>query len=339
MSTAVATKPVAKPVVKAKVAAPASPKSDDPIVAMLESYGFEYTIEVIDLSKVNRKQSRLNQARIDAPINEDTVILYGTAMDAGDKFPPIVASKAGVDYIVMDGNHRVAGADLAGITTLTAYVVKNATPAQITSFTYEANTKHGLPTSIHDRLRQAIYLVERGVPRKEAAARLKIPANRLQAALDTYQSEQRFAKLGNRKFDSLNPTAKRILDSIRSDDVLRPAATLVVEAGIIGQELTAFVKRVNEPRTERQALAVVHAERESRAAIIKATAGGRIPVPVYLQTLSRVSSTALNIDPERVLAALTEVGDDARAEYARAAGDAGTRLIELSMLVRRSAQG
>lgn len=316
----------------------------DPIVDALNAYGFTYTREVIDLSKVDRKQSRLNQARIDAPINEDQVLLYGEGMEAGDKFPPIVVHKVKDGYIVMDGNHRVAAADVARIndapiTTMDAYVVVNASPAQITAFTYEANSKHGLPTSMQDRLRQAIYLIERGVKKSDAAASLKIPTERLTYALDNYNAERRFAKLGNRKLEALTPTHKRVLDSIRSDDVLRPAALLVVESGIGGADLSNFVKRINEHRTEREQHRVIAAERDARTASIKATAGGRIPVPMQLQTLARATSTSLNLDIEKVLQALSDVPVEARGEYARQAGEAGSRLIELGMLIRRASQG
>lgn len=337
-----APKPVTKaPVTKKPAKASASAakpviKTGNSIVDTLEEYGFEYTREVIDLAKVNRKQSRLNQARIDAPINEDQVLLYAEGMSHGDIFPPIVVHRVGAEYVVMDGNHRVAGADLAEIGVFDAYVVKSATPAQLTSYVYEANSKHGLPTSMADRLRQAIYLVERGVPRAQAAARLKIPTSKLQSALDVYSAERRFAQLGIRKFDALNQTTKRVLDSIRSDDVLKPAALLVVEAGMGGQELTSFVKRVNEPRTEREALRVVTAEREARLAAIKSTAGGRIPVPLQLQTLARATTTAANLDPDKILQALSEISAEGRSEYARAAGVAGNRLIEMSMLIRRA---
>lgn len=342
MSTSTTTKPTprtAKPKPKADVTPPSevlTAKTGDSIVDTLNAYGFEYTRETVDLAKINRKQSRLNQARIDAPINEDQVLLYAEGMEHGDVFPPIVIHKVGAEYVVMDGNHRVAAADLVGSTTIDSYVVKNASPAQLTSYIYEANSKHGLPTSMADRLRQAIYLVERGVPRAQAASRLKIPAGKLQAALDVYSAEQRFAKLGIRKLDGLNQTAKRVLDSIRSDDVLKPAAMLVLEAGLGGQDLAAFVKRVNEPRTEREALRVINQERETRTATIKATAGGRIPVPVYLTTLSRTASLAMNLDADRVLQSVMDINAEARSEYARAAAEAGTRLIELSMVIRRA---
>jgi hypothetical protein len=318
-------KPIVKPV-EADVVT-----SADIVTDVLNAYNFQYVLATLKIADIDRKQSELNQARISKPIDEDQVVMYAEAMERGDKFPPIVVYQQGSTYIVMDGNHRVAAADMTkDETTIQAYVVKDPAAAQVQAFTYEANTKHGLPTSLQDRLRQAIHLINRGSHTAVQAARqLGIPLNTLRSALDQYQADKRFEALGVKKFQSLTSTAKRRLDSIHSDPVLRASAELVLDAGIGSEDVTRIVRDVNALRSEREQLAYISKERESRAGIIKATAGGRMPVPQPLVTLARMTSTLNRMDVSDLLKSLHEMPSDVRREHARAASESVTRLMAI----------
>lgn len=325
-----------KPTLKApeKVEPVTGTEAADPITELLASYKFDYTLSTIPLKNVDRAESKRNQARIAEPVNDDQVLLYAESMKAGANFPPIVVYKSGSTYIVMDGNHRVGAADIADIETLPAYVVKNPSPAEVMSYTFAANTKHGLPTSLADRIRQAIGLVDRhGVKAVDAAKQLGIPLNRLRSEMDNHLANARFRELGVKRFDSLPLAIRRRLDNVHSNRVLVAAAELVLEAGLTSDDTNRLVRQVNAKRSERESLDVIKAERDSRLALIKATAGGRIPVPQVLITLSRFSSGVANIEDKALRSAVNGLGPESRAEYARAAQDAGTRLIQLAGVI------
>lgn len=314
---------------------------ETPVKDFLDEFGFEYEyVPALDLTKVNREASKLNQARIAKPINEEQGLMYAVAMEEGAKFPPIVVTeqrtKSGTGFLVMDGNHRVFAADNVPLATLPAYVVKNPSPAQVTAFTYAANTRHGLPTSLQDRLRQATHLVAEGKTTQASAAKqLGIPLNQLRNYMAGWEALNRFTELGNRKFDGVPDSARRKLNQIRSNRILRSAAELYIDSKMTAEDLSDFVRRILAQREEPDQRALIEAEREKRKAVIKATAGGRVSIPEVLRTLSRTTTTVLNFDETKLMASLGDVPEESREEYGRAMSDAGARLIELGMLARR----
>lgn len=315
----------------------ATPVVADPVVDMLNRYGFTYDLVTLPLAAINRKASQLNQARIAKPIDEDQVLIYAEQMRNGDQFPPIVAYRNSDGlYIVMDGNHRVAGYDIADVSTMTAYVVRDPSPAQIQSFTFEANTKHGMPTSLADRLRHAVFLIEQEVPKHEAARRLGIAPNTLSHYWDSYQADKRFRSLGIRKFDALSPTAKRKLDSIHSDPVLKAAAELALEASLSSEELGNLVRDLNAIRAgEREQMRFIASQREAKQATIKATAGGRIPIPVAVSNLSRVTTTINHMDVPKLIEHLRRLPSEVRSAQAVAASESVTKLMDIVRAIQQ----
>lgn len=317
---------------------PTEDRVADPIVDMLKRYEFTYDLATLRLAEINRKQSELNQARIAKPIDEDVVVIYAQQMNDGDDFPPIVVYKTAQGFIVMDGNHRVAASDIADRASIQAYVVRDPSPAQIQAYTFEANTKHGLPTSLQDRLQQAIFLHEQGVTVREAATRLGVNPNQLTHALDTYFADQRFQRLGIRKFDKLSMSAKRKLDSVHSDVVLKDVAELAIDASMNLDDIARLVRDVNAIRSgERDQRKAVSDAREARQTTIKATAGGRIPVAVNLQTLARAMTTINRLDIKTVEKQMANLTPDARQAYGRAASDTVTKAMEVIRIVQRAA--
>lgn len=310
-------------------------QSESPIRDFLDSYKFTYELVELDITSINRKQSELNQARIAKPIDEDVVVLYAEQMRDGAKFPPIVVHADGSSYIVMDGNHRVAAADLADVSTLSAYLVKNPSPAAVRAFTYEANTRHGLPTSLQDRIFQAIHLIEIGVKAVDAARQLGLPLNKVRDAWDIHEANKRFDSLGVKRFERLTQTARRRLSTIYLDSTLKAAAELVLDAGIGGDDLQTFVRQINAVRNEKDQKAVIEQWRESRATTIKATAGGRVPLAQSLQTFARVTSTINRMSIDTLGKDLRDVTPETRVEIARAATESVENLMAVVREIRR----
>lgn len=305
-------------------------QSADLVTDLLKSFKFDYELVQLDLSYVDRESSRRNQARVSKPIDEDTVVRYGVAMESGSKFPPIVVYRKGEKYIVLDGNHRVGAADLAKVEVLDAYVVKNPSEGQITAYTYEANVRHGLPTSTDDRMQQAIHLVtSEQMTAVDAAKSLNLPLNALRARIDQHEADERFEKLGIRKFRDLHPTTRRRLSDIHFDPVLKAAADLVVDSRLGGEDLASVVRKVNKLRSEREQLDFIRAERASREATIKATAGGRVAPKKSLVTLARATSIINRMNLKTVTTDLLGMPADVRRAHADALSEAVTRQMDL----------
>jgi len=55
------------------------------------------------------------------PVNKSRYTLYTKMARAGDPLPPVVVRRNGTGYNLLDGNHRQAAAQKAGLTHLNAY--------------------------------------------------------------------------------------------------------------------------------------------------------------------------------------------------------------------------
>jgi hypothetical protein len=223
----------------------ASPSARPEIEEMLKEKGVtweffdEFDVELIDIPK-----SLANQARIGSPINAEQVDTYEEGMKRGDVFPAIVLYRSGKKYVVIDGNHRVAAAKNTGY-NLAAYVVGAKTPAQvIVMLTYEANTKHGLPTSQRERARHAVYLMENaGATMKHAAARMNLPTHYLSNYYSSYRADQRANATGipAGQWRELHFGTRKKLNQLPDDEVFVAAVNVVFKARLNATEVEELI--------------------------------------------------------------------------------------------------
>lgn len=74
----------------------ASPWSPE-LEAHLDRLGVKWRrLPRLRLAVIDRKASRANQARVEAPLDDDTVVLYGTAMEAGAVRMPFSVPRRGL---------------------------------------------------------------------------------------------------------------------------------------------------------------------------------------------------------------------------------------------------
>lgn len=259
----------------------------DDTARMLRERGIEFSLQRISLDQVDRETSKHNQARF-LPLHEDVVMTYGAAMEAGDIFPPIVLNGTGRKLVVLDGNHRVAAADLVGYKETTAFVATKITPAAAELFTFEANARHGLPSTIEERLAQGVYLVSIGNRAKEVARALSVPEDKLYRAIATKRGGERLVKVGV-KPDLFSDHLKRRLDSVTSNVVLRPVADIAIKAKLGADEINDLVVAVNKFGTEAEQLAVVEDAKVRYAGRVRSTSGGRVSLP---KNITRINLAA-----------------------------------------------
>lgn len=253
----------------------------------LQSHGVSFTGQRIKIADINIRRSLQNQARFQ-PLDEGLVATYSEAMSAGTRFPPIVVLDDASGYLVLDGNHRVAAAQVAGIDEIDAYVTSGLSERLVSVLTFDANTKHGLPTSPEERKQHAVYLVETaGISQKEAARMLNVGYADLGKSISISRASRRMAALGVDRWQNLSPAARGRLGSINSDVVFKAATELAVLAGLGTVPVSEFVTTINDTSTEHDGLAVVDAERARQGDRIRATMGGRTTLPRSAMRLSR----------------------------------------------------
>lgn len=306
------------------------------IAQLLRDREMHFTRTRIDIDAIDPDASTRNQARM-LPVHQETVEIYRAAMEAGDRFPPIVVNGNKTPYVILDGNHRMFAAKMAGFTSIDAFMVTNATKAQMELFTYEANAKHGLPTSIPERIRQGLYLVSLGNTAATVAKALSIPERRLWEAMQSYRAEKRLVKLDIDP-SKIGMATKRRLSSIRSDVVLEPFARLIIGAGISNEEASDTITKINGFTTEADQLAFIESLREKYESVLKSTAGGAIELPKDVVRLRMAARLLRRIDEDKLQESFDRIAPEFRDVLAREVIESVSALVAASSLLKTHVQ-
>lgn len=249
---------------------------DPHVEAWLDGLHVEWTFEpAVDLGDVDHNGSLNNQARLHA-LDPDVVDRYTADMALGDQFPPVLAQRRPRrKLLLLGGNHRYNAAIKAKRPTLPMYVVV-CEPETATRLMYEDNRRHGLPPSEDERIAQAIHLVETGWTNAKAAECVGVAAHKLQAARAAARADQRARRLKIDGFEQLPRSTRARLDGVQSDPVFAEASKLIVAAGIgSGKEMQDLVSRLNDTRSEADALTLIGTETEVLRQQIQQRAGGK----------------------------------------------------------------
>lgn len=274
----------------------ATMQTDPRVEDWIKSHGAQPNLQELNIDDINRSKSQANQARFQS-LDEDTVVLYASAMERGDRFPPIVVYRDRGAYVVIDGNHRVEATSLNSQDTILAYVLDNLSNTQIQTMTFEANAKHGLPSTVEERIAHGLYLTDMGVSHKDAAAMVNVPLHQLQKEIERARADRRLGVVGVERWETIAQGARQRMDAIRNDNVLRAAARLGVEARLNTVVVNEMVTAINRENTEDGQMSVIDEWRDRYATNVSTTAGGRVPTPKALGRLSRSLAYSENIEP------------------------------------------
>ena len=152
----------------------------------IESFGVAYEMfESVPIEVVDKEASLQNQARRH-PLDRDVALVYGQAMKAGAVFPPVVGYFNGPTIVLVDGNHRREGSEIAGAQFLSVYVLdlEPASPT-INDMVASANaTLNGYGATDEERIRHAISRVDAGASIKAAARLCAVKESTLKNNLD-----------------------------------------------------------------------------------------------------------------------------------------------------------
>ena len=249
----------------------------------------------VGTDQFDAEKSLRNQARLLAPLDQARVEQYSEAMRRGERFPPVIAHGSPSKYVIADGNHRLNAARLAKKPVAMYHIVGDA--RTIVLITFEANTRHGLPTNEDERIQHALYLLDNGATIPEAAAALSVTKRLVEKASQTRAADQRFvdADLPLMIIEKLSEPVKRRLCMISTDEGFAAAVNLAVEAALTSTDTYGLVAGVNELRSSDKQVAYVQEQRELYADRINATGGGVLKRKMVLGPKARLGLAMSNI--------------------------------------------
>lgn len=319
-----------------------SPSRNPQTEQHLTDRGFTWGFMAVKLGEVDEDRSLHNQARIGKPVESGTVDRYVTAMSQGSVFPAIIlAETPGTSrrYQVVDGNHRFQAAKQRDEDYIDAYVITGAAPAAITLLTFEANTRHGLPSSTEDQIHQGLWMMDNGISAEEAARRLGgVKAATLRTAAKEAENDQRAEQYGiNRaRWDRLPRAIRGRLGQLTSDDAFGPMAQLTIDAGLGAADVTKAVTELNKLRTHASQQEYIKALRLGCAASLQAggTNLGGTPGPGQRNRSGRTAlamslGQIANLPPTEVM--VERMTDDEKPEWRERVRAAIERLQAVQM--------
>lgn len=251
----------------------------------------------VDPNQFDAEKSLKNQARIATPLDQKRVEQYAEAMRNGDEFPPVIAHGDAPAFVIADGNHRLAGATMAKKPLSMYRIVGDA--RTIVLITFEANTRHGLPTSEDERIQHALYLIDNGATIPEAAASLALPRKVVEKASVARNTDERFlqANLPLMRIEKLSEPVKRRLAQIWTDEGFVAAVNLAIDAAMTSSEVFTFVTGVNEHRSSDKQVAFVEQQRvDVYAERIGSTGGGLFKRKGIVGPKARIGLALSNIE-------------------------------------------
>lgn len=262
----------------------ATKKSDpgrrEEIEQWLEEKGVRWTYQTdVPVSQFDLKKGLRNQARINQVLNDTVVETYVEAMKRGDSFPAVLAYKDGSKYVTIDGNHRLAAADIAGCVIDVYVIAADTDPTVIMLMTYEANAKHGLPNAVDERLRHAVFMIENaGASQESAAASLNLPKSAVSRAWQKHKADERSQAVGllPREWEQLNPSTRIRIGSVQNDEIFSRMADLAYRAGLTADETDAAVRQINGTRSYNEQLKSVESLTDMYRSRVQASGGGVI---------------------------------------------------------------
>lgn len=233
-----------------------------------------------NIADIDMQKSLANQARLGEPVNEERVETYAEAIRQGAKMPAVVTDFTGRKRkgVMMDGNHRILGSEKAGFDIFARYEVTGGDPAAITLYTFQANAKHGLPNSLEDRIEHAIWLIESGVPQRQALRQLQVPASKFSAAWGRHLADRKADEVGLDRtwWDTLGKSMKAKLQGVSTEEGFRGAAELTYQAGLTMGEVQELVAELNQSNSVRKQEAMLKDKRAVYEDRIRAKAGGAL---------------------------------------------------------------
>jgi len=267
------------------------------------------------LTKIDRKASFNNQARLYGPINEDKALTMGIWMEQyPETVPAIVTCSRNGKHEILGGNHRYFCAmDILGWRTLAAFVItQDMTDDHKRLIATTDNIRNGDGSSLEERIVNAAWAVHNHTDMtiRKAALLYQIPERRLQGKLARDEIAMRLDELGlkrwRQKIKSQNSLER--LRPLRDDDVLSAMVKLIAETSMKTDEVSDLVTKVNKLRSTSTQLGLIEEVAQRYRPEIRASAGGKLPIPRILSNIKSICGRIDRIDLDDLIDLSAEQG-------------------------------
>lgn len=251
-----------------------SPQVEQMLKARAIDFEFEPNLAIAKIREVEGYQVRLVRHR--AP--KEQVSKYATAMKHGATFPAIVVNE---NFEKIDGNTRLEARIKNNGDTIAAYILYGVSALDARSLSVELNQSNGLAMTDEEIRRFIEGAIRAGQePEVRALARMTgVRDTKIARWIAEFQFVARADKAGisDRYVTVLPGSARSSLQSTRLAAVFEAATLLAAEAKLPVAQVKRIVSQINRASSERQALAIVQAERDAHADEIRAVASGFSP--------------------------------------------------------------
>jgi ParB-like nuclease domain len=280
---------------------------------LVEGVDWEYvgSVPLSDISRYPDSQARMRLAGSD--LIKETV----EKMRAGESYPPLVIGEdEAPNYVLLDGNRRLAAKTRLKYTHTDAYVVKlGADKNEAVYLSGLFNTINGVGLDKDEIIRavRAARALSKPMNDTRITKDYGVSASMLSriSAVDAYDA--RAATLG--LTTDIPESIKVPLSKFGDDSVLRSALDLVLDAELKSKDIRMLGKSAAAATSEAERLKVIADERETLAPTIAAVASGRIstapPSKDSLLAFGRLHKLIERFpDPEDWVPIRTETRDD-----------------------------
>jgi hypothetical protein len=237
-------------------------------------FDFEPNVQISEIRDAEGNQVRLTEHR--AP--KDQVAKYAVAMKHGATFPAVVLNDR-LERI--DGNTRLEASLKNGDETVPAYICHGLTPLEARSLSVELNQSNGLAMTEEEirRFIDGAVLEGQHADLRTLSRMTGVRDTKIARWVAETQYKARAAREGiaERHVNALPPSTRAALHATRLAAVFSSLTQLAADARMPVAQVKKLVAQANAAPSESEALAVVEAERDSRAEEIRAVASGFSP--------------------------------------------------------------
>lgn len=268
-----------------------------------EGVNFHY-MERLDLKAVDMKKGLKMQARLENPVDEETIDYYCQLYKDGSDGPPLVVWKVKnkFSWVPCDGIQRTHAAIKAGRKTLDAYVIQTDDPQVIDRITWTFNNKvNGRPLTYEERLAHAkTYVLKYGVPIKQVAKDFGVNFHTLGGAVKG-EKLRMILQRNNIRIPPNTPDYRLLrLQALENlgEDLFCKAAQIVSSNGASDADIENLMRRIRQAKTHPAKLQVIEEFSQSEEMEIRraTTRGGKAKISIVpWQKLERLLTEANKI--------------------------------------------
>lgn len=320
-------------------ATPVDPHRRQETEDWLDHHGVEWEYQPdLDIKRIDIEKSLHNQGRVYTKLDPSRVDTYAEAMQRGDKFPAIVVNRVQRKLVAVDANHRIGAYLKLEAPTVPAYVITKGRPATVVRMTFEANVKHGMPTTHEERLHQAVWLIDNGAAQEDAAAMVNIKVQDVRRHWARVKADNRADEVGilRNQWDNISASSKQRLSTISTDEGFAAASNLVFRANLGTEEVVELVQALQPLRSSTRQVSSVknfadmYGDRIQEAGAGMSTGSKRARTPKQAFNMVLGQMAVLPENPASIAAKF--IGDE-RTEAAKKARTASEQLLAIADLL------